>query len=98
MKYRNRMLVAPLAAALLATTIVPANAFITPLVLADRFIKAQAKIALETPGHVEWCLQNHPGYRPQWNNYRIANGRVAYCASPYYTPPWMQWRQNLPQQ
>lgn len=91
MPISRKLLVLPLAAALIAPTVVPANAFITVLALADRYIKQQAKVANETPGHIEWCLKNHPGFRPQWNNYRIENGRVAYCASPYYTPPWMQY-------
>ena len=65
-----------------------AHAFIGLFSLADRVIKKEAKIALQTPNHAQWCAKKHPGYRAKWNNYRIANGRVRYCASPYYTPPW----------
>lgn len=89
MPIARRLLTLTVAAAIIGTSCLPASAFLTPFILADAYIKQQAKVALETPGHVEWCLQNHPGFRPQWNNYRIENGRVAYCASPYYTPPWM---------
>lgn len=84
------VLAAPVAAILLSATVQPAGAVVAPLVLADRFLKAEAKKAFNTPGHVQWCLKNHPGFRPKWNNYRIENGRVKYCASPYYSPPWMR--------
>jgi hypothetical protein len=59
-----------------------------PIMLADWVIKRSNKEAAATPGHSEWCAKLRPGYRPQWNNWRTSDGRVTYCASPYYTPPW----------
>ena len=93
MKISNPIAVLTVACGLLAGSQVPANAFIGALVLADKFIKKEAAIALQTPNHAAWCAKKHPGYRAKWNNYRIPNGRVRYCASPYYSPPWMKWRQ-----
>jgi len=77
---------------LITTFAVPANAFLTPFVLADRVIKQENKKALATPGHAAWCAKQAPGYRKQWNNWRTPNGRVKYCASPYFTPLWMRGR------
>ncbi len=92
MNKRNRKFGAAAAIFVFGISQLPAQAF-TPLMLIDRFIKKETKMALQTPGHVAWCKKNHPGYRPKWNNYRIANGRVKYCASPYFSPSWMKWRQ-----
>lgn len=92
MRTKITMLAAPLAFVMLITSQMPANAIVGALMLLDRYIKKEASIALSTPGHAEWCADKYPGYRKQWNNYRIEEGRVAYCASPFYTPPWMKWR------
>ena len=70
-----------------------AHAFVGALFLADRAIEISTKEALAIPEHGDWCAQKHPGYRKQWNNYKLEDGRVRYCASPYYTPPWMRWGQ-----
>jgi len=67
-----------------------ANAQLAPIVLLDMMFKKSNKDAQATPGHVEWCIANFPGYRPQWNNARTPDGRVTYCASPFYTPPWQK--------
>ena len=91
---KKHLLTIMAATCLSATMLVPAHAVVAPLVLADRFIKSETQKAIATPRHVEWCAKKYPGYRPQWNNYKIENGRVAWCASPYYTPAWMRWRQN----
>lgn len=81
-----------ISAALLTTSALPANAVVGLFVMADRVIKSENKKALATPGHVAWCLKNHAGYRPKWNNYPIGNGRIKYCSSPYYQLLWMRNR------
>ncbi len=78
-------LVGPL---LLAISAQQASAQLGPIMLADWAIKRSNKQAAATPGHAEWCARSKPGYRAQWNNWRTSDGRVTYCASPYYTPPW----------
>ncbi|MCG6858400.1 MAG: hypothetical protein LJE67_10065 [Salaquimonas sp.] len=83
-----RLAVLPLALALLIGGQVAAHAQLAPLVLLDMMVKKSNKDAAATPGHAEWCAQHRPGYRPQWNNWLEKDGRVTYCASPYYTPPW----------
>lgn len=65
-----------------------ANAQLAPIMLMDAWAKHENKVAAATPGHAEWCAQNHKGYRPQWNNYNDKDGIMRYCASPFYTPPW----------
>jgi hypothetical protein len=85
-----------LAIAFLALFQAPAHAFIGVLMMADAWVKKEAKIALATPGHVEWCAEHHTGYRKEWNNYPIGDGRIKFCASPFYTPPWLKWSANLP--
>ena len=65
-----------------------AQAQLLPLTLLDMMIKTSNKEALAVPGHAAWCAQSRPGYRAQWNNWRTPEGRVTYCASPYYSPPW----------
>ncbi len=78
----------PLAFAALLASQSASHAFTAPLALMDWAIKKSNKEALATPGHAEWCARSKPGYRAQWNNWRTPDGRVTYCASPYYTPPW----------
>jgi len=78
----------PAAAAMLFLAQQAAHAQLAPLMLADWMIKKSNKEAAATPGHAEWCAASKPGYRPQWNNWRTSDGRVTYCASPFYTPPW----------
>jgi len=85
------ILAVPIAIAMLSISYLPAHSFVSALILADRYVKNESKIALNTPGHAAWCSRKHPGYRKQWNNYKRPNGRVRHCASPYYTPPWMKW-------
>lgn len=96
MKCSFRPAVVLLAGAYLISAHAPAQAFVGVLMLADAWAKKEAKVALDTPGHAEWCAQMHPGYRKEWNNYPIGDGRIRFCASPYYTPPWLQWRSDLP--
>ena len=84
----HRLAALPLALGLLFAGECAAHAQLAPLVLLDMMIKKSNKEAQAIPEHLAWCAQNHPGYRPQWNNWRTPDGRVAYCASPYYTPPW----------
>lgn len=83
---------ASLACGLLASQAVPANAFFSVFVLADRTIRSETAKAIATPGHVEWCRKQAPGYRKKWNNWRLPNGRVKYCSSPHYTLLWMRGR------
>lgn len=85
---RYRLLALPLALGVVLASQGVSHAQLAPLMLLDRMIKKSNKEALATPGHVEWCAAQRPGYRPQWNNWRTPDGRVTYCASPYYTPPW----------
>ena len=85
---RYRLAALPVALALLLAGQSISYAQLAPFVLLDMMIKKSNKEARAIPEHVQWCLQHHPGYRPQWNNWRTPDGRVAYCASPYYTPPW----------
>ncbi len=68
---------------------VPAQAVTSIIALAVWAVRADTKKALEIPQHIKWCAKQHPGYRAKWNNYRIPNGRVKYCASPYHMPAWM---------
>ena len=68
---------------------VPAQAFSGIITVVIWAIRADTKKALEIPRHAKWCARQHPGYRTKWNNYRIPNGRVKYCASPYHMPAWM---------
>ena len=68
---------------------VPAHAFTSLISVVIWAIRADTKKALEIPQHAAWCAKQHPGYRAKWNNYRIPNGRVKYCASPYHMPSWM---------
>ena len=83
-------------AILLAATVImlstapAANAFLGVFMLAERTITKESARALATPGHADWCARQQPGYRKQWNNWRLPNGRVKYCASPYFTPLWMK--------
>jgi hypothetical protein len=91
---RNAILSASLACAMLSVGAPSAHAFIGTFILIDSLAKKEAKVALATPGHAEWCAQQHPGYRKQWNNYLVEGGRVQFCASPYYTPPWMKFGFN----
>jgi len=67
----------------------PAQAFTSVISLAIWAVRQDTKKALEIPQHAAWCAKQHPGYRAKWNNYRVANGRVKYCASPYHMPAWM---------
>jgi hypothetical protein len=92
MKLRQTLVIAAATAGLLLTAALPANAFISMFVMADRVIKKENKKALATPGHAAWCAKQAPGFRKQWNNWRTPNGRVKYCASPYFTPLWMRGR------
>lgn len=85
---RNRLIAMPLALGVLLASQGVSHAQSAPLVLLDMMIQKSNKEARAIPEHVEWCKQHHPGYRAQWNNWRNADGRVSYCASPYYTPPW----------
>ena len=79
-------------AAGLAVTMLPvnANAFISAFMMADRVIQQENAKAAAIPEHGRWCAKQRPGYRKQWNNWRLDNGRVKYCASPYFTPVWMK--------
>ena len=79
-----------LASAMVLTAPPAANAFLSVFMLAERTIKKENAKALATPGHAAWCAKQRPGYRKQWNNWRLPNGRVKYCASPYFTPVWMK--------
>lgn len=79
-----------LAPAMVLTAPVAANAFLSVFMMAERTIKKENAKALATPGHAAWCAKHKPGYRKQWNNWRLPNGRVKYCASPYFTPLWMK--------
>jgi hypothetical protein len=88
MPKQYRLAALPLALTMLVASQSVSYAQLAPLYLLDQWIKKSNKEAQAIPEHVQWCLEHHPGYRPQWNNWRTANGRVAYCASPYYTPPW----------
>ena len=91
MRKRARILVIPMAFALIATSQLPAHAVVgTLFALAAEYIQSEAKIAFETPGHAEWCAQRHARYVAEWNSYPVANGRRRHCASPFYTPPWMK--------
>lgn len=92
MSLRNTILLSTIAATMALSSTLPANAFISWLMLADRTIKSETKKAIATPGHVEWCAKQAPGYRKEWNNWRLPNGRVKYCSSPYYTLLWMRGR------
>jgi hypothetical protein len=85
---KTLLLAIPVAALIFAATAAPSNAFVGLFIMADKWFKDEAKKAAQTPGHAEWCASFRPGYRPQWNNWRLPNGRVTYCASPFYTPPW----------
>lgn len=85
---RSRLASFVLAFGLVAASQGAAHAFTTPFVLLDMMVKQSNKEALAIPEHGKWCAEHHPGYRVQWNNWRTADGRVAYCASPYYTSPW----------
>ena len=87
MKLICKISLVPVAAAMLCLA-QPAHAQLAPLMLADWLIKKSNKEAAAAPGHAEWCAKSKPGYRPQWNNWRTSDGRVTYCASPFYTPPW----------
>ena len=78
----------PLAFAALLASQTLSQAQLLPLTLLDMMIKKSNKEALAIPEHGAWCARSKPGYRVQWNNWRTPNGRVTYCASPYYTPPW----------
>ena len=85
---RTLVAVLPLAVAGLLAAQTAAHAQLAPLMLLDAMIKKSNKEAAATPGHAAWCAASRPGYRAQWNNWRTPDGRVTYCASPYYTPPW----------
>lgn len=88
MKVWNCLAIAlPLAAALMFASS-NANAQLAPIMLMDAWAKKENKVAAATPGHSGWCVENHKGYRPQWNNYNDKDGIMRYCASPFYTPPW----------
>ena len=86
----KRFAAALLASAVMLSAAPAANAFISVFILADRVIKQETAKALATPGHAAWCAKQKPGYRKQWNNWRLPNGRVKYCASPYFSPVWMK--------
>ncbi|WP_075996785.1 hypothetical protein [Salaquimonas pukyongi] len=88
--FANRLAVMALASAVVFSAAPSANAFLSVFMLADRVIKKENAKALATPGHAAWCAKQQPGYRKKWNNWRLPNGRVKYCASPYFTPMWMQ--------
>ena len=90
MKMIRPLLAATIAASTmsLGPVATPASAQLLPLMLLDKGFKEEAKKAKNTPGHVEWCRKKKPGFRAEWNNWRTSDGRVEYCASPYYTPPW----------
>lgn len=92
MLIRNALLVIGIACGATAGAVSPANAFISLFMMADRVVKQENAKALATPGHANWCAKQKPGYRKQWNNWRLPNGRVEYCASPYFTPIWMKGR------
>lgn len=94
MSLKTKLLAISVSLPILFAGVLPANAFVSALILADRMVEKSQKEALATPGHIEWCQRKYPGFRPQWNNYKLENGRVAYCASPYYTPPWMAWQKK----
>ncbi|MFZ1815307.1 MAG: hypothetical protein WBO55_18350 [Rhizobiaceae bacterium] len=88
-----------IAAALLALALTlgvqsAAHAFITPFIMMDRWIKSENSKALATPGHAEWCAQNKPGYRRQWNNWRKSDGTVTYCSSPFYSLQFKPYQGN----
>lgn len=99
MKKFTKRLVLPLALAISAATFVPAQAsgVLGAAIMIDKYLKKEAQVALSTPGHTSWCVQKYPGYRPHINNFIKPNGRVQYCASPYYTPPWMKFGANAMQ-
>ena len=78
------------ATVIMLSTAPAANAFLGVFMLAERTITKESARALATPGHADWCARQQPGYRKQWNNWRLPNGRVKYCASPYFTPLWMK--------
>ncbi|MEC9343461.1 MAG: hypothetical protein VYD64_06415 [Pseudomonadota bacterium] len=88
MQKRKLALALPIAMAAILAGQGIAHAQLAPIMLLDMMVKRSNKEALATPGHAEWCAASRPGYRAQWNNWRNDDGRVTYCASPYYTPPW----------
>ncbi len=90
---RNIHLLAAAAAIAVAAGATQAHAVVGAFVLADKYFKEEVKKAINTPGHVEWCMSYKPGYRPQWNNWRLPNGRVTYCSSPYYSVPWNPYKE-----
>lgn len=85
---RSRIGILALAVAGLLAGQTNAHAFTSVFAMLDMMVKKSNKEALATPGHAAWCAKSRPGYRAKWNNWREPNGRVSYCASPYYTPPW----------
>lgn len=99
MRISNTMMALPVALAIAVASHVPASAsgIIGIGILVDKYLKQEAEVALNTPGHTQWCLQKYPGYRPHINNFIKPDGRVQFCASPYYTPPWMRWGQQAAQ-
>lgn len=88
---RKNLLIVALSIGMLASSSLVANAWLSLAIMGDRYLKKQAKIALNTPGHATWCSKKHRGYRKEWNTYPRGDGRVRYCASPFYTPPWKKW-------
>ena len=94
-KFTKRLAI-PLAATIAVLSFAPAQAsgIIGTAMLIDKYIKKEAEVALNTPGHTAWCQQEYRGYRPHVNNFIKPDGRVQYCASPYYTPPWMKFGAN----
>ncbi len=90
MRKSSKVTVLFLALAITVTGQVPAQAFTSLISLTIWVIRNDTKKALLIPQHAAWCAKKHPGYRAKWNNYRIPNGRVRYCASPYHTPSWMK--------
>lgn len=89
MQKSRKIIVLIMTLALFVVSHVPAQAYTGVISLAIWAIRADTKKALEIPQHAKWCARQHPGYRVQWNNYRIPNGRVKYCSSPYHMPAWM---------
>ena len=92
MTLRKIVILSATAAGIAFSSALPANAFISFLMLADRTIQSETRNAIATPGHAAWCAKQRPGYRKKWNNWRLDNGRVKYCSSPYYTLLWMRGR------
>lgn len=92
MRLIHHAAVLSIAGILLASQSIPANAQLSFFMMADRIVKNETAKAIATPGHAEWCARQEPGYRKKWNNWRTPNGRVKYCASPYFTPVWMRGR------